>query len=137
MSVAPFSIGEYECLITSTRKLVDTPEYMCFSINKYSRIYNGFDKGIHFKVFPDGCEIVTYVLASTGDDFDDEIEESYDSDFYAVMPQSNAIAVLLEWLNSVEMEDRMQIIEVMNTKFLTMPNYKSSGVEQNAVKGGA
>lgn len=136
MSVAPFNIGEYECLITSTRKLVDTPEYMCFSINKYSRIYNGFEKGIHFKVFPDGCEIVTYELASDVDDFDED-DESFDSSFYPVMTQNNAISLLLDWMNSIDMDDRMQMMEVLNTKFLTMPQHKVSSMQEIAAKGGA
>lgn len=136
MPVAPFIIGEYECLITSSTKLVDTPEYLCFSINKYSRTFNGFDEGIHFKVFSDGCEISTYKLDQESDDFDCD-EVMYDSIFYPTMPQNKAIEVLLDWMNSVDMEDRMQIIEVLNKNFLTIRSYKNSTMQEQTAKGGA
>ncbi len=137
MTVAPFIIGEYECLITSSTKLVDTPEYLCFSVNKYSRTFNGFDSGIHFKVFNDGCEVSAYALSQDSDDFDCEDDVAYDSLFYPTMDQNKAIELFLDWMNSVEMDDRMQIIELMNKSFLTMRSYKNNQIQELSAKGGA
>lgn len=137
MTVAPFNIGEFECLITSTTKLADTPEYLCFSINKYSRLFNGFDSGIHFKIFKDCCELTEYELVLDSDDFDEDLDYSYDTIFHSHLTQDRAIAMLLGWLNSVDVEDRMKIIEVMNTKFMSMSNPRQLTFNEIAVKGGA